>query len=240
MNHAMLRLTSGLLLLLAPLFVAFAADSPEFKEGVHYQRLSTPVPTSTGDKIEVTEIFWYGCPHCYDLEPTVAEWLTRKPDNVVFIQLPATLGRKPGEAHARAFYTAETLGILDQINKQIMTAIHVEKRRVDTEDQLAAFFVKQGVSEEDFFFDDWGVASNMGGFSAKQGVSEEDFRKTYNSFAVETKFRRAQDLIKRYQVNGVPAFVVNGKFLTNASMAGSSEKIFEVVDFLVQQEAKAG
>jgi len=214
MNHAMRRLIAGLLLL-TPLFLAFAADSPEFKEGVHYQRIPTPVPTSTGDKIEVAEIFSYSCPHCYALEPTVAAWLQRKPDNVVFIQLPATLGRKPGEAHARAFYTAETLGILDQTNKQIMTAMHREKRRVDTEDQLAAFFVEQG-------------------------VSEEDFRKTYNSFVVETKFRRAQDLIKRYQVNGVPAVVVNGKFLTNASMAGSPEKIFEVVDFLVQQEAKAG
>lgn len=214
MNHAMRRLIAGLLLL-TPLFLAFAADSPEFKEGVHYQRLPTPVPTSTGDKIEVMEIFWYGCPHCYDLEPTVAAWLQRKPDNVVFIQLPATLGRKSGEAHARAFYTAETLGILDQTNKQIMAAMHREKRWVDTEDQLAALF-------------------------AEQGVSEEDFRKTYNSFVVETKFRRSQDLIKRYQVNGVPAVVVNGKFLTNASMAGSPEKIFEVVDFLVQQEAKAG
>ena len=215
MNHARRRLMSGLLLLLAPLFVAFAADSPEFKEGVHYQRIPTPVPTSTGDKIEVAEIFWYGCPHCYALEPTVTEWLKRKPDNVVFIQLPATLGRKPGEAHARAFYTAETLGILDQINKRIMAAMHVEKRRVDSEDQLAAFFVEQG-------------------------VSEEDFRNTYNSFVVETKFRRSQDLIKRYQVNGVPAIVVNGKYLTNASMAGSQEQLFEVVDFLVQQEAKAG
>ncbi len=214
MNHAMRRLMAGLLLL-APLFVAFAANSLEFKEGIHYQRIPAPVATSTGDKIEVAEIFWYGCPHCYDLEPTVAEWLQHKPDNVVFIQLPATLGRKPGEAHARAFYTAETLGILDKINKQIMAAMHVEKRRVDSEDQLAAFFVEQG-------------------------VSEEDFRKTYNSFVVETKFRRSQDLIKRYQVNAVPAVVVNGKYLTNASMAGSPEKIFEVVDFLVQQEAKAG
>ncbi len=191
---------------------ALAQDSSSFQEGTHYQRLGTPVPTTSGNKIEVVELFWYGCPHCYTLEGVIDAWLKTKPDNVEFVRIPATLGRKVGEAHARTFYTAETLGVLDKTHKPLMDAIHAKDRRINNEDQLAEFF-------------------------AEQGVAEEEFRKTYKSFAVETKFRRSQDLVKRYRIGSVPTVIVNGTYVVDATMAGSTQKLFEVVDYLIRKEA---
>jgi thiol:disulfide interchange protein DsbA len=199
-------------ILLTGLTAAVARDGASFQEGTHYQRLGTPVPTASADKIEVVELFWYGCPHCYTLEGVIDAWLKTKPDNVQFVRMPATLGRKVGEVHARAFYTAETLGVLDKIHEPLMEAIHAKKRRIDNEDQLAEFF-------------------------AEQGVAAEEFRNTYESFNVETKFRRSQDLIKRYRVGSVPTVIVNGTYVVDATMAGSSEKLFEVVDYLIRREA---
>jgi thiol:disulfide interchange protein DsbA len=128
-----------LLILLAcalPL-TAGAADPvtpPPFQEGKDYVRLPTPVPTSTPDKIEVVEMFWYGCPHCYDLEPVTQEWLKRKPDNVVFVRMPVAFGAN-WEPGARAYYAAEALGVLDQLHPLLFEAFH-KKRKLNTEDEL--------------------------------------------------------------------------------------------------------
>ena len=103
------------------------AQPVRFQEGVHYDRLAEPVPTSTSDKIEVVEVFWYGCPHCFRLEPKVERWLKTKPDNVEFVRIPAVFGRR-WEAGAWAFYIAQKLAILDKINQSFFDAIHVHKR----------------------------------------------------------------------------------------------------------------
>lgn len=192
-----------------PLVGAHAADpaTPSFQEGKDYVRLSTPVPTSTPDKIEVIEMFWYGCPHCFDLEPKVQEWLQHKPENVAFVRIPVSFGAN-WEPGARAYYAAQSLGVLDQINKPLFDAIHVEKRRLSNEDEMAAFF-------------------------AEHGVDEAAFRKAYNSFQTETELRRGNQLAQRYGVRGVPAVIVNGKYSVQ------SQRMFEVVDFLVAQEAAA-
>lgn len=179
-----------LLILLAcvlPL-TAGAADPvtpPPFQEGKDYVRLPTPVPTSTPDKIEVVEMFWYGCPHCYDLEPVTQEWLKRKPDNVVFVRMPVAFGAN-WEPGARAYYAAEALGVLDQLHPLLFEAFH-KKRKLNTEDELAAFF-------------------------AEHGVDQEAFRKAYKSFQTETQLRRGNQLAQRYGVKGVPAVIVNGQY----------------------------
>lgn len=213
MSHLRAIVVLWVLLLWLPL--AGAEDNAPFKEGVHYQRLNNPVPTSAGDKIEVVEAFWYGCPHCYSLEPMIEEWLKRQPDNVAFVRIPAVLGRN-WEPHARAYYVAKELAILDKIHKPLFAAIHAQKRPLGSEQQLADFF-------------------------AEQGVDKDAFRKAYESFAVaKVELPRSQKLIQSYGINGVPAFIVNGKYLTSGSMAGSHEKLFEVLDFLIAKESKTG
>jgi len=176
-----------LLMLLAcalPL-MANAADSPPFQEGKDYVRLPTPVPPATPDKVEVVEMFWYGCPHCYELEPVTQEWLKRKPENVTFTRIPVAFGAS-WESGARAYYAAEALGVLDKLHQLLFDAFH-QRRKLNTEDELAAFF-------------------------AEHGVDQEAFRKAYTSFQTETQLRRGNQLAQRYGVKGVPAVIVNGQY----------------------------
>lgn len=211
-------LVGGLLFYQLPIFegrglITLAGAASPFEEGTHYQRLSTPVPTSSNDRVEVVEAFWYGCGHCYSLEPALEKWVADKPDNIAFVRLPAVLGSS-WEPHARAYYTAEALGVLDKIHQPLLDAIHVEDRRLANEKQLAEFF-------------------------AEQGVDKETFRKAYNSFTVETRLRRSQELVKRYKLRAVPTIIINGKYVTNTTMAGSGQKLFEVMDYLVEKEKDA-
>lgn len=190
-------------------FPALALD-----EGIEYSKLATAQPTETGDKVEVLELFWYGCPHCFYLEPTLDKWLARRPANVAFRRMPAVLGPH-WEPPARAYYAAEQLGVLEKVHTPLFDAMHVKKRKLENEAELAAFF-------------------------AEQGVAKEDFLKAYRSFSVDTKVRRAVEMGKRYGVDGVPAFVVNGKYRTSASQAAGYDKLFEVIDALVVMETKPG
>lgn len=162
-----------------------AADPPLFQEGKDYVRVSTPVPPATPGKVEVVEMFWYGCPHCYDLEPVTEEWLKRKPENVVFMRVPVAFGAtwEPG---ARAYYAAEALGVLDKLHPALFDAFH-KRRKLSTEDELATFF-------------------------AEHSVDQEAFRKAYKSFQTETQLRRGNQLAQRYGLKGVPAVIVNGKY----------------------------
>ncbi len=189
-----------------------AAHAEEFQEGVHYERIVPAVPTSTGDKVEVLEVFWYGCPHCYRFEPYVERWLKKKPAEAEFVRMPGVL-RPQWELDGRAFYTEELLGVLDKLHRPLFDAIHQQHRPLNSEDALMGFF-------------------------AEHGVSKDDFRKTFNSFAVETKIRRARSMAQRYGISGVPAIIVNGKYRVNAETAGSNANMLKVIDFLVKKESK--
>lgn len=203
-------------LLLALLFVVMLpgyAQAREYQEGEEYTRLSSPQPTATGDKIEVVELFWYGCPHCYDLEPVVKAWLENKPDDVELVRMPAIVGPR-WELLAKAYYTAELLGIADKIHPVLFEAIHEKHMKINDEESLQAFFVSQG-------------------------VSAEDFQKTFDSFAVAVKMNNSRQMTRRYRISGVPTVIVNGKYSTGAKLAGSNQAVFEVVDYLVKQERSA-
>lgn len=201
-----------LLTLLALLLVA-PASFAAIEEGVQYQKVLTPQPTSGDGKIEVLEMFWYGCPHCYHLEPELNAWLEKKPDDVEFVRLPAVLGPS-WELLARGYYTAELLGVLDKIHEPLFERIHKQHKPVRNVEELKAFF-------------------------ESQGVSGDDFDKTYNSFAVVTRTNRAKEAHNKYGVTGVPTLIVDGKYRTSASMAGSNKKLLEVVDFLIEKERQA-
>ena len=184
-----------------------------WKEGVNYERLASPQPTDNADRIEVRELFWYGCPHCYRLEPVLRKWLKNKPDDVDFVRTPAVLGPS-WELLAKAYYTAEVLGVVDKVHGPIFDRIHKDHKRIRTPDDVRAIFVEQG-------------------------IPASDFDKTFSSFAVVTKTNRAKRAHDMYGVTGVPTVIINGKYRTNATLAGSNEKILEVVDYLIEQERKA-
>lgn len=183
-------------------------------EGIDYVKLVAPQPTSDASKIEVVELFWYGCPHCYHLEPLINKWAAALPEDVNFVRMPAILNPR-WEILARAYYTAELLGVLDQVHEPLFKAIHADKQKFDTEDQIAAFF-------------------------AAQGVDDKKFRDTFKSFGVAAKLNRAKQMTQRYGINGVPALVINGKYRTSASEAGSHENMLKVTDKLIAQERAAG
>lgn len=196
------------------IFLAFLVTGPavavEYEEGAAYQRIIPPQPTADDDVVEVVEVFWYGCPHCHRFQPHVERWLEDRPEGVRFIRLPAILNES-WAIHARAYYTAEALGVTDRIHADLFDAIHNKKRRIDTEDALTEFFVAHG-------------------------VDAEEFRKTFNSFAVDSKVRRARLLTRRYGIRGTPAVVVNGKYRTGPGMAGSFDTLVSIMDHLVMKE----
>lgn len=184
--------------------------SAEFQEGVQYQKIAHAQPTSSGGRIEVVELFWYGCPHCYELDPELEEWARKQPEDVAFVRLPAILG-KSWELLARGYYTAELLGVVDKIHRPLFERLHEQKKPVRTPAELKAFFVAQG-------------------------VPAADFDSTFSSFAVVTKTNRAKQAPRMYGISGVPALVVNGKYLATARLAGGNANMLKVVDYLIEQE----
>jgi thiol:disulfide interchange protein DsbA len=188
-----------------------APTSARFQLGKHYNRFSPTQPTSSPpDKVEVAEIFWYGCPHCYALDPSVKSWVASKPDYVSFVRVPVVWSDMT-KTHARAFYTAEALGKIGAMHDAIFREIHDNRNLLDTEDKLRAFF---------------------GTF----GVDAATFTATYGSAGVQTKVQRADELGRRYRVASVPTIVVNGKYVTDAGLAGGNEQLFALIGELAASE----
>jgi len=181
-------------------------------ETLGYEAVTPAQPTKSTDKIEVIEFFWYGCPHCYSFEPFLSKWAKTLPKNVEFIRQPAVFSELWGK-HAKAYFTAEALGVVDKVHTDLFDAVQA-KQSLETEDELAKFF-------------------------AAHGVKESDFRTNYNSFLVDAKMRQAKTMAARYGVNGVPAIIINGKYRTNATLAGSQEKMIDVINQLIKQESSA-
>ncbi len=193
----------GLLLLSG---AALAAE-----EGFDYQLVTPPVATQSPGRVEVVEMFWYGCPHCFHFEPIVNAWLAKQPANVNFVRVPAVF-RDSWEPLGRAFYVAETLGILEKMHPILFQAVQVQRRRLESETDLRAFF-------------------------AESGVSSADFDRVYHSFGVDAKIRRARDLSQRYGIDGVPSVIINGKYRSNGTLVGGLEKLPGIMDKLVAKES---
>jgi thiol:disulfide interchange protein DsbA len=180
-------------------------------EAVGYETITPAQATHDPAKIEVIEFFWYGCPHCYDFEPLLNKWKEKLPKNVEFIRQPAAFN-ETWTKHAKAYYTAEALGVVDKIHADFFDAVQNKREELETEEQLAKFFVAHG-------------------------VKEADFHEAYNSFPVDAKIRQAPAMAARYGITGVPAIIINGKYRTNGKMAGSHEKMIEVMNQLIEQES---
>jgi thiol:disulfide interchange protein DsbA len=205
----MMRLMLAALLALCTLG-ATAADS--FEEGKHYALVATPLPTQDASKVEVVELFWYGCPHCFHLEPTMAEWEKTKADYINFRRMPAVFSQD-WTPHARAFYAAEALGGMDKMHTPLFKALHVENRKIFNEEALLRF-------------------------GAEQGLDEEDFTAAYTGFAIDGKVKQAMQYTRSAGITGVPAIIVNGKYRVSVQSAGGEKELIEVINFLAAKEHK--
>ena len=192
---------------------AFAID-----EGFEYKLVKPAMGTTDKTKIEVVEFFWYGCPHCYSFEPGLNKWLKTKPANVNFVRIPAIF-RETWAIHARAYYTAEALGILDKTHNLFFKALHKDRIRLATEKDIAAFFVSNG-------------------------VTQEAFTQAWNSFVVQSRVKRAITLTRRSGITAVPSMIVNGKYRTSSKEASINnpggaghENVLRVVDALIKKES---
>ena len=175
-----------------------------------YVEITPAQPTHSGNKIEVLEVFWYGCPHCYDFEPFINKWLEKKPEDVVFRRMPGIF-RKDWIPHAKAYFTAEKLNILNKIHSSLFTAIHKERKQIYDDSSIKKFFLKND-------------------------VDKKEFKKIYESDEVDTKIKQAYVMGQRYKITGVPAIIVNGKYMISGSTAGSFENVTKIIDMLIEKE----
>lgn len=202
---------------------AAAMSSPTaWQEGVNYTRIVPAQPTSVAaGQVEVLEFFWYGCPHCYAIDPLVESWRKTKPGFVTFMRVPV-MWSEGHRSTARLYYTLESMGKLDQLHGEVFKEIHANN------DPLIAADPNDAAGAERL----------QTTFVGKFGVPEDAFKKAYHSFAVETALQRADQLVQRYRIEGVPTFVVNGKFIADVRSAGSPERLLSLVNDLAAQEHK--
>lgn len=186
-------------------------QAADYKEGVDYKKLETQ-PTDTGDKIEVLEFFWYGCPHCYHFEPNISTWKKTKPANVEFVRVPAVF-RPDWEIQARTYYALSNMGVIEDLHGKIFDAIHKDKKQLNTKAALTDFVVENGVDRKKF---------------------EEE----YNSFAVDSMLRKNKKKQEAYKIQGVPSIIVNGKYLTSGTLSGSYDNLIKIVNYLIEVESK--
>lgn len=206
--RSMWRLFIVTLFLLSPL----ACQGASYTEGKDYTRLAQPVATATGDKVEVLEFFWYGCPHCYHFDPEIHQWLKSLPDNAKFLRVPAPLNPR-WMVHSKAYYALDMMGLGEKYHTAIFEAIHKDRMHLFTAEALADFL-------------------------ATKGVDKKLFLSTMDSFAVEMRARKAAQLGKEYHVNGVPMLAVNGKYTISVEQGGNFEGMLKIADYLIKKESK--
>jgi thiol:disulfide interchange protein DsbA len=207
----MRNLFIGAAMALASLFgvAAHADDTPAEK----YTVLTSPVPVSQPGKIEVVELFWYGCPHCYAFEPTINPWIEKLPADVHFVRIPAMFGGI-WDVHGQMFLTLEAMGVEHKVHTAVFDAIHKEHKMFKTPEEMADFV-------------------------ATQGVDKAKFLETYKSFAVAGMVKKDKDLAVAYGVTGVPTMIVNGKYRFDLGSSGGPEEALKLADTLIEKERAA-
>lgn len=212
----LLKAWSVSLMIISLAFCAsFASAAEMWVKGTHYTELSVPVETRDPSKIEVLELFWYGCPHCFEFNKLLPAWKKTLADDVDFHLMPTMF---PGwEIHANAFYAAEFLGVLDKLHQPLFDQIVAKPKSFQKIEDFKPIFVANGVSAEDF----------------DKVFKAEGFRKISK---VEEAMNVAKKRLREYRISGVPALIVNGKYKISAGEAGGMENMLKVASFLVQKE----
>lgn len=204
----MMRVLFILSLLFSSAIWATEPSSKTFDEDLHYFEIIPEQPGGSDGRLLVTELFWYGCPHCYRFEPYLQRWLATKPEDVDFVRLHVVFS-PTGRLHAKTYYALELMGEAERLQTPIFSAMHDKKQRLNTKKAIEDFLVANG-------------------------VDRDDFRQAFDSFAVETKTQRATLLTERYGVRGVPAIVIDGKYRTGGGVVGYNDML-SVTDFLLDQ-----
>ena len=215
----------------SPVAAAVAANTPSpqapmapgWVEGQHYKALPSPQPTAVpAGMVEVTEIFWYGCGHCYHLEPALEAWNTKgRPEYVKLNYLPVVWNPVTRE-DARLFYTIEALGKVSALQSAVFRELHVNGNPLTV---MSGSQVDTAATEK-----------KAREFLVRNGIPAEDFNRTYRSFAVENRLRAGELMLRRYQADHTPMIVVNGKWTTDVSMAGGPDALFRLVNALAARE----
>jgi len=205
-------LSTFLLALMLP-FTACVSAEDSFVEGTHYDVIAPTVRSRSSDKIEVVEFFAYSCGHCYNFEPLIEQWKKTLPEGVVLMPSPAVWS-PPMEPHAKAFYAAEALEVLDRLHPALFAAMHVDRKRLSSEGEIREIFVANG-------------------------VAGEDFDKAYNSFGVGSQVRQAVARAKGAKITGTPEMMVAGKYRISTRKAGSQANMLKIADYLVEKELQA-
>lgn len=184
----------------------------EFEEGLHYHRILPAVPVQAdGDEVEVLELFWYGCPHCYNFEKFLNNWKQSKPDHVKFVLMPVALNRG-WIPHARLYFALEKMGEVERMHPLIFEAMHVQGRSLRDLDSVSRFL-------------------------SQHGIDANEFEKAYNSSDVEEKMQHSRQFVRDTGASSVPTVIVNGKYRSTASAAGGFEMLLRLIDHLVLQES---
>jgi len=200
-------LNRALAFVAAATFSLAALASPDAFEGHDYARVKTAQAVATGNKIEVLEFFWYRCPHCFQLEPALDAWLKKLPKDAQVRRVPAVF-RDDWMPGAKIFHTLEQMGALDKLHKKVFDAYHVHNINLNDPAVLM----------------DW---------IGKQGIDRNKFESIYKSFSTQSRATQGGRLATAYAIQGVPAFIIDGKYTTSMSMTGSEARLFEVLDQLI-------
>ena len=207
-------------LLLAGLLLASTAPAaetkpaaPQWEAGKNYFVIDPPQPTASGDKIEVLEVFSYACPHCAHFQPYAERIKAALPSYAAFDYMPAVFNAQ-WEPFARAFYTAQSLGVLAQTHQALFDALHTEHVPLRSIDDLAGFY-------------------------AQHGVDRAKFLATSASFEIESKLSRSIQMVRAYGIDGTPSIVVNGKYRVTGASAGGYDQLVDLVQYLVKKEHDA-
>ena len=190
--------------------LALSAHAEEFDPEGKYDQIKPIQATETEGKVEVVDVFWFGCSHCFDFLSVMEDFEKNKPEYIEIRRMPAIF-RKSWINHARAFYTAKVLGVGKTLHRPLFEAIHEQRRKLSSKAELMAFF-------------------------ESYGVDKEDFKNTFESFAVETQIRKSLKMQEAYGVRGTPSIIINGKYRTSGSLAGSYRNVIKVIEALAAKE----
>ena len=199
----------NLLILFFVAITSFSVVSFSAEGSQKYIQISNQKQTES-DKIIIYEFFWYGCPHCYNIEPTIDQIEADLKKDTILIKVPVAL-RNTWEIHAKAYYTLQQMKLDDDLHEKIFSEIHVNANRLDTEEKLINFL-------------------------NDEGHDAEKFSKILNSFGTEIRVKKASRLANQYQITSVPTLIINGKYRTSGSYVSSYEELYDVVQLLVDKE----
>ena len=205
----MKKIMTAIMLLISTVVMA---DVPQ--NGTEFSPTVQVIPTDNPTKIEVTELFWYGCPHCYALEPQLAAWVKTLPKDVTFKRVPG-LPRPDWAPMAKAYYVMESLGLTEKLHSKLFDALHKQKAFLPNDERATI---------------DW--------ITKESGLDRKKVETEFNSFSLNTKLNQAAQIFRASGATGVPSFIIDGKYITSVTMAGGNQEVFNVANYIIENIRK--